>query len=301
MAAGAGACQATASLLELRADAAAAANDGETPLHLAAAEGHTAAVRLLVEARAEVDHASADGETPLHVAVQHVGGKPTLGHIQALLELRADPSRKDGGGHDAYESAGLYTNRADEIRALLKGSAPKGDPEDPWPDSLAELPQGTAPLTAAEGLKELGNRRFKEGRYEEAVKLYFKAKLFLPTGPAAHAPVAEGDAEGARARECYLAVSSNAAMCKLKQGEHDVCARMCDAVLALDASNVKARYRKALALRAQGDAEEAETVLKEALELDPADAAIQKELTDIARQRRKDKENEKRLAKKMFG
>lgn len=158
-------------------------------------------------------------------------------------------------------------------------------------------------MTAAESLRELGNKRFKEGLFAEAVRYYLKAKVFLPTGTAAYAPVKDGDEQAARARTCQIAVGSNAAACKLKLGEYDACIRMCDGILMLDPRSVKALFRKAVALRALGDAaeEEPETILRQAAEIEPNDPAIQRELADIARLRRKGKEQEKRIAKKMFG
>jgi len=301
IAAASGACASASVLLRQGASVEPRANDGEVPLHLAAAEGHTAMIRMLAEARADVNSTSADGETPLHVAVQHVGAKPGLGHIRTLLDLRADVSLQDGSGHTAHEVAGLYTNRADEIREILGGAQPKKDAEDPWPETPGELEAGTDRIDVAESLRELGNKRFRNGLYAEALKKYFKAKVFLPSGPDAYRQVDEMDENGRRARTCQIAVSSNAAACKLKLGEHDACVRMCDAILGLDPSNVKALYRKAIALRATEDVAAAEAALKQAAELAPEDTAVQKELADIARHRKKDKDNEKRLAKKMFG
>jgi len=302
IAAGSGACQAIYALLELSANVNAQAKDREMPLHLAAAEGHAEALLRLVTARAEVGCSNADGETPLHVAVQHVGGKPGLGHIAALLELRADPVQKDGNGHNAYDVAGLYTNQASELREVLGGAPPKHqDVEDPWPDGPSELKDGTDPLLVAESLKEIGNRRFRDGQYAEAVRLYFKGKLFLPTGPAAHEPVPEGDEHAAQQRACFIAISSNAAACKLKLGEHDACLRICDGVLKLDPHNVKAFYRQAQAHRAAGAVDKAEQALAQAAQLEPENKSVKQELADIQRQRREERSKEQRMAQKMFG
>mmetsp|Transcript_145204 Transcript_145204/g.404666 ORF Transcript_145204/g.404666 Transcript_145204/m.404666 type:complete len:572 (-) Transcript_145204:50-1765(-) len=98
------------------------ASDGETPLHLAAQQGHEAQIRLLLAARADPNLASEEGETPLHTAVQHVGSKG-LEHVAALLELRADPTAKDGQGLDAVGCARIYTNRAAELEAALHATA----------------------------------------------------------------------------------------------------------------------------------------------------------------------------------
>lgn len=301
VAAGNGATAAADALLDARALVNARANDGEVPLHLASADGHTQVIKLLAAGRADVNATNADHETPLHVGVQHVGSKP-LGHLRALLALRADPSLQDKEGQDAFQSAGLFTNRAEEVREVLSG-APKaaGDPDDVWPETAGELPAGTEPLDVAESLRELGNTRFKDGKYEQAVQLYFKARQFLPTGSVAYATAVDVDLEAQRARTCRIAVSSNAAACKLKLGDHDACIRLCDTVLSLDEGNVKALYRKSLALRATGEEEKADTVLRKAAEICPTDAAVQKELKDLELRRRKEKDDAKRLAKKMFG
>jgi tetratricopeptide (TPR) repeat protein len=300
VAAGSGACQAAEKLLEHGAKPDVQANDKETPLHLAAADGQTQLIKILVESRADVNARSGDGETPLHVAVQHIGGKPGLGHIKTLLDLRADVAVRDKNDHNAWETAGLYTNRADEIRNLLGGAPIKNDPDDPWPDTPGELDKDTDPVDVAESLRELGNKKFKEGLYEEATKFYFKAKVFLPSGPAAFAPVDASDEKAVRARACYIAVSSNAAACKLKKGEHEVVVRMCDGILRLDANNVKALYRKGLSLHAMEALDDAEEALRQASSLAPDDKAILQEINSVAKKKKGIKDKEKKLAQKMF-
>jgi len=297
--------RAVEALLEASASLEARASDGETPMHIAAGEGQARIIQILAEAGASVNCMNNDGETPLHAAVQQADDKPSCTHIRALLELKADPSMRDGSGHSVFEAAGLYSknlDRAKEVREILSGvSGQAADPDDPWPDVPGELEPGVEAITAAEALRELGNTRFKEQRFEDAVKYYLKAKRFLPVGPAQYEPIAEGDVAGARARACAIAVSSNAAFCKLKLGDYEACVNMCEGVLMVDPGNVKAHYRKGLALRAQGDNVEAERILHKAAELDPKDAAVRKELADIAKHKKQDKEKEKRVAQKMFG
>eukprot|EP00746_Dinoflagellata_sp_MGD_P090992 gnl/MRDRNA2_/MRDRNA2_35996_c0_seq2.p1 gnl/MRDRNA2_/MRDRNA2_35996_c0~~gnl/MRDRNA2_/MRDRNA2_35996_c0_seq2.p1 ORF type:complete len:554 (-),score=171.01 gnl/MRDRNA2_/MRDRNA2_35996_c0_seq2:7-1623(-) len=118
-AAGKGALDAMRVLLEENADVAANASDGETPLYLAAQEGQEEAIRLLVEYGADLGVESEDGETPLHAAVQHIGSKD-LGHVSALLELKADPCARDSEGRDVFQHARIFTNRADELVTLLR-------------------------------------------------------------------------------------------------------------------------------------------------------------------------------------
>lgn len=120
-AAGGGADNAVTALLAARAPVDARSNDGETPLFLAAQQSAEGTMRLLVAANADVDARNDDGETALHVAIQHVGGK-SIGHIKALLELRADASAVDNEGQGALAHAALHTNRSEELTELLNGA-----------------------------------------------------------------------------------------------------------------------------------------------------------------------------------
>lgn len=122
-AAGYGALRSCEVLLQAKANVDAAASDGETPLHLAAQSGEEQAIRLIVAARANVNAPSEDRETPLHVAVQHVGGK-ALGHVAALVELRADPELCNEDGHNALALARIMTNRGDDIIGVLSRGNP---------------------------------------------------------------------------------------------------------------------------------------------------------------------------------
>jgi serine/threonine-protein phosphatase 6 regulatory ankyrin repeat subunit B len=67
-------------LLEAKADVSSCDNDGWTPLHLAAEQGHVETVKVLLEANADIN-ISACGDTPLSLAQ---GGNLT--GIVALLE-----------------------------------------------------------------------------------------------------------------------------------------------------------------------------------------------------------------------
>eukprot|EP00928_Gymnodinium_smaydae_P063761 TRINITY_DN47258_c0_g1_i1.p1 TRINITY_DN47258_c0_g1~~TRINITY_DN47258_c0_g1_i1.p1 ORF type:complete len:567 (+),score=78.29 TRINITY_DN47258_c0_g1_i1:66-1703(+) len=105
-------------LLGMRVDVNVTDIEKETPLHLAAQEGRADSVRWLTEHGADVKARNDDGETPLHVAVQHIGSKP-VDHIVALLDARADARDVDSSGRTAAGAARLYSNRGDELSALL--------------------------------------------------------------------------------------------------------------------------------------------------------------------------------------
>lgn len=117
-------------LLGAKANVDSNAGDGETPLHLAAQQGAEAAIRSLVSHGADVGAQNHEGETALHLAVQHIGSKD-LGHIQALLELKADPSVRDNDDKDVMAHARVYSNRGAEIQEILVRNGYDPNSEDP--------------------------------------------------------------------------------------------------------------------------------------------------------------------------
>jgi|TARA_B110000977_G_scaffold139712_2_gene177345 ankyrin repeat protein len=72
------------------ADVNKAMNDGQTPVCIAAEEGHEATVRALIELGADVNKATDDGKTPQSFAAQN--GHEAI--VRALIEAGADR-----GGH----------------------------------------------------------------------------------------------------------------------------------------------------------------------------------------------------------
>eukprot|EP00928_Gymnodinium_smaydae_P025432 TRINITY_DN20252_c0_g1_i1.p1 TRINITY_DN20252_c0_g1~~TRINITY_DN20252_c0_g1_i1.p1 ORF type:complete len:367 (-),score=55.68 TRINITY_DN20252_c0_g1_i1:127-1227(-) len=302
VAAGKGNISAVKELVALRAQPNERSSDGETPLHLAAQEGQVNVIRKLVECRADVNCGNDDFETPLHTAVEHLGDKP-VSHIQALLDLRADASKSDSDGHSVLDFVMLRgnTKRAEEVNTVLQGGIALKDSEDSWPESPQELSPGQDPIDVAEALRTLGNTRFQQQRYEDAIQVYFKAKRFLPSGTAQYAELVEGDTQGARARDCKVKICTNAALCQLNLKLYDECVNQCDGALLLDPKCVKAMFHKACALLKLEQTQEAEECLRLAASIDSTNASVQKTLASITQQKKRDKEKEKRLAQKMFG
>jgi hypothetical protein len=93
--------------------------DGWTPLHLTAQNGHLDVVEFLVEHRAEVNSKDDDGWTPLHSASQN--GR--LGVVEFLVEHRAEVNSKDDDGWTPLHSA-ARNGHLDVVKFLvdLKGA-----------------------------------------------------------------------------------------------------------------------------------------------------------------------------------
>ena len=87
------------------ADPNAANNNGETPLHLAAAKGSDEVIRVLVQKGAKPDARDKSGRTPLDVALGAPGtgrgagaeGAAVRESTAALLKRLTDPSSEVGG------------------------------------------------------------------------------------------------------------------------------------------------------------------------------------------------------------
>lgn len=84
-------------LISLGADVNVKKNDGETPLHVAAAhnqkDSHYCTIELLLKNGADVNARSKDGDTPLHCLVQFADVKT----VKLLINFQADVSVKSRG------------------------------------------------------------------------------------------------------------------------------------------------------------------------------------------------------------
>ena len=81
---------------------------GNTPLHLAAYEGHTAIAKALIDAGANMTATDEDGCTPLHYAACE--GK--LKTVQALLKAGSNPDTTNNEGYTPLHLAVIKGSRA---------------------------------------------------------------------------------------------------------------------------------------------------------------------------------------------
>ena len=137
-----------------------------------------------------------------------------------------------------------------------------------------------SPQEQASKLKEKGNIAFKECDYAQASLFYSQAIEILEnivTGGGG------GDDEVLQklhqeCREVLCTIYSNRAACALKLGDHELALSDTNSCLEIDSENVKANFRKGLALHALGRYREACPVLGFALQKEPKNQQIKSAL-----------------------
>jgi len=95
---------------------------GQTPLHLAARQGHGAMVSLLLERGAELNAQDAEGRTPFVEAAKH--GAAAVAAILVAAALRSERAAR-GAGDDLEQLIGIEGR--DALIAMLHAAADRGD------------------------------------------------------------------------------------------------------------------------------------------------------------------------------
>ena len=129
-------------------------------------------------------------------------------------------------------------------------------------------------LIKANTLKEEGNNFFKEKEFEKASRAYRRGTNTLK-------PLNRGNTGDDQVKALLVSLQTNLSMMCLKLGKAKQSAQVASSALDIDPSNVKALYRRAVAWRQLGDTDSAKADLKQALQQDPANVTVKKELASL--------------------
>ena len=147
-----------------------------------------------------------------------------------------------------------------------------------------------SPKEQALKYKEKGNNFFKECEYGQATLFYTQAieifeNLVTETNLVLKDLISENEARKQQKQQEYeeykdllCTTYSNRAACALKLGDHQQALNDTNACIALDPENIKANFRKGLALHAMGRYREACPVLGLALKKEPNNKQIKEAL-----------------------
>jgi tetratricopeptide (TPR) repeat protein len=142
--------------------------------------------------------------------------------------------------------------------------------------------------------KQEGNHFFSQGKYEVAVKRYEAAVSAVKYGTDF-----EGEAKD-QVESIKTSCELNIAAAKMKVNDWKEVITRTNNVLKENPANVKALYRKGVALGKIDNWDEAISILKKASDLDPADKAIPREIKSLEQKIRAQNQKDKHLYQKMF-
>jgi len=180
-----------------------------------------------------------------------------------------------------------------------------GDSYEDYPeDDDSDVQNPEVALDIARKIRELGNKLFKEGQVELALKKYLKSIRYLDVHPVLP------DDSPPELKDSYDALLAplllNSALAALRSQPPDAQTAVKNATRALErlelsnADKAKALYRRASAHVILKQEDEAEDDLVVAGQLAPEDMAISSKLKEVKDEKKKKREKEKKAFKKMF-
>ncbi|KAJ6905994.1 SQUINT family protein [Populus alba x Populus x berolinensis] len=173
-----------------------------------------------------------------------------------------------------------------------------GDAYPDWPADLNEIPKELSWwMSAVDSIKAFGNEHFKKQDYKMALKKYRKALRYLDI-----CWEKEGiDEEKSSAlRKAKSQIFTNSAASKLKLGDLKGALVDTDFAIRDGENNAKALFRQGQAYMALNDVDAAAESFKKALQLEPNDAGIKRELNAARKKINERRDREKKQYEKMF-
>ncbi|XP_015689460.1 peptidyl-prolyl cis-trans isomerase CYP40-like [Oryza brachyantha] len=173
-----------------------------------------------------------------------------------------------------------------------------GDLYPDWPNDLDEKPTDISWwMNAVDSAKSFGNENFKKKDFKAALKKYRKAMRYLDLCWEKE----EIDEEKSSAlRKTKSIILTNSSACKLKLG--DLKGALLDADFALREAegNPKAFFRQGQARMALNDIDAAVESFKHALQLEPTDGGIKRELAAVKKKIADRRNQERKAFSRMF-
>ncbi|KAG8575433.1 hypothetical protein GDO81_009551 [Engystomops pustulosus] len=148
-------------------------------------------------------------------------------------------------------------------------------------------------ITLGNQKRECGNFHFEREEFRSAMHSYSQALTILTPNTAD--PLSSEEEE--EIREHRIKCLNNLAATQLKLHHYDDVINSCNAVLEMDTDNAKALYRKGKVLSERGEYEEAMSILKQALRVEPTTKAIHAELSKLVRRQKGQPEVTKSLVR----
>ena len=158
-------------------------------------------------------------------------------------------------------------------------------------------------------LKEQGNRLFKRGDFEKAVRRYEKANTAAPTiidfeksakGDGGSDPINVTDSDVESSQAVKISCLVNLANCHLKLGAASAAVTACTKAIESKSSNAKALWIRGRARLALSDYDESRSDLMAAARLDPRSREIRATLDELKKRIAESRKNEKATFGGMF-
>ncbi|XP_021821370.1 peptidyl-prolyl cis-trans isomerase CYP40 [Prunus avium] len=173
-----------------------------------------------------------------------------------------------------------------------------GDIYPDWPADIDESPSDLSWwMTSVESIKAFGNEYYKKQDYKMALKKYRKSLRYLDICWEKDG-IDEERSSGLRKTKSQIFTNSSA--CKLKLGDLKGALLDTDFAMRDGEDNVKALFRQGQAYMALNDIDAAVESFKRALDLEPTDAGIKKELAAAKKKISDRRDKEKKAYSKMF-
>ncbi|XP_077249870.1 peptidyl-prolyl cis-trans isomerase CYP40-like [Tasmannia lanceolata] len=173
-----------------------------------------------------------------------------------------------------------------------------GDTYPDWPSDLNEKPSELSWwMDAVESAKTFGNEHYKKQDYKTALRKYRKALRYLDI---CWEKEEIDDEKSTFLRKTKSQIFTNSSACKLKLGDLKGALLDTDFAIREIDGNVKALFRQGQVYMALNDVDSAVESFTKALELEPNDGGIKKELAAAKRKITDRRELEKKAYARMF-